>query len=331
MSSQLLVGLAGRDPWLAAPSRAHSSAAEIGAHALTWAREVGLVANERGAERMRRAGFEHLAARAFPHTRLAKVALFAEWITWLSCFDDERDEGRLGSDVDELDRLWDQLLAALGGDAEREATPAPAIEVALVDLWYPTSAGMGRGWRRRFVDHLELHRLGVRREAENRVTGRVPSLDEYPLLRRQTAGMFVWDLVEAILEVEVPVELVSSVEWTSLIAAVSDVVAWCNDIASLPREDAGGEVHNYVVVAADALSMDRPAAVDWVLARIVERLADVHAAARALPGLFTRHEVPRRTAAEVSSVACVFTSAPRVYIDWLLASERYPPAGSTAA
>ena len=326
MSAELLLALTGRDPWLAASSRSHRSAGEIGVQTVAWAREVGLVTSEQAAERMRRAGFEQLAARAFPETRLAKVALFAEWLAWLFCFDDERDEGQLGSSVDELDRVWDELLAALGGDAEHEGTPARAIEVALVDLWYPTSSGMGPGWRRRFVDHLELHRLGVRREAENRVTGRVPGLDEYPLLRRQTAGMFVWDLVEAILEVEVPSELASSVEWTNLTAAVSDVVAWCNDVASLPRESARGEIHNYVVVAAEALSMERAVATDWVLARIVDRLADVHAAAGALPGLFTQHEVPRRTAAEVSNVACVFTSAPRAYIEWLLTSERYSPA-----
>jgi hypothetical protein len=332
MSADLLLPLTGRDPWLAASSRAHRSTAEIGAQTVAWAREVGLVTSEQAAERMRRSGFEQLAARAFPETRLAKVALFAEWLAWLFCFDDERDEGRLGSSPDELDRVWDELLAALRGDAEHQGTPARASEVALVDLWYPTSSGMGSGWRRRFVDHLELHRLGVRREAENRVAGRVPGLDEYPLLRRQTAGMFVWDLVEAILEVEVPPELASSVEWTNLTAAVSDVVAWCNDVASLPREAAAGEVHNYVVVAAEALMMDQGVAVDWVLGRIVERLADVHAAAGALPGLFTQHAVPRSTAAEVSHVACVFTSAPRAYIEWLLASERYaPPEESSAA
>lgn len=332
MSAQLLLPLTGRDPWLAASSRSHRSIAEIGDQTVAWAREVGLVTSEQGAERLRRAGFEQLAARAFPETRLAKVALFAEWLVWLACFDDERDEGELlhGS-VGDLDRVWDELLAALGGDAEHPDTPARAIEVALVDLWYPTSSGMGPVWRRRFVDHLELHRLGVRREAENRLSGRVPGLDEYPLLRRQTAGMFVWDLVEAILEVEVPPELASTVEWTNLRAAVSDVVAWCNDVASLQRESAQGDVHNYVVVASEALGMERPEAVDWVLARIVERLGDVHATAGALPGLFAAHRVPRATAAEVSNVACVFTSAPRAYIEWLLASERYNPPETTAA
>ena len=130
---------------------------------------------------------------------------------------------------------------------------------------------------------------------------------------------------------EVPPELASSVEWTNLTAAVSDVVAWCNDVASLPREAASGEVHNYVVVAAEALSMEPPVAVDWVLGRIVERLADIHAAAGALPGLFVQHEVPRSTAVEVSNVACVFTSAPRVYIEWLVASDRYAPPESSAA
>jgi hypothetical protein len=337
MSAQLLLPLTDRDPWLAASSRTHRDVGEIADETLAWAREVGLVTSERSADRMRRAAFDQLAARAFPETRTAKVALFAEWLTWVFLFDDQRDEGDLGG-VDDLDRVWDELLDALGGsgggggggtggtgrgDGEHAEAPARPIEVALVDLWYPTSSGMGPGWRRRFVDHLELHRIGVRREAENRASGRVPGLDEYPLLRRQTAGMFVWDLVEAILEVEVPAELASTVEWTNLTAAVSDVVAWCNDIASLPREQAHGEVHNYVLVAAAALAMDPREATDWVLARIVDRLADVHTAAGLLPGLFAAHGVPRSTAADVSKVACVFTAAPRVFIEWLLASERY--------
>jgi hypothetical protein len=330
MSAALLLPLTTRDPWLAATSRSHRSVDEIGGLALSWARQMGLVTDEGSAERMRQAGFEQLAARIFPASALARVALFAEWLTWVFCFDDARDEGRLGRCADELDDLWSELLAAMAGHAGHlDDEAVRAIEVALVDLWAPTSSAMGPSWRRRFLDHLELHRSGLQREAANRASGRVPALDEYPLLRRQTAGTFMWDLVEAVLEVEVPAELASTVEWTNLTAAVSDVIAWCNDIASLPRETAQGDVHNYVLVAAAGLSIDTRVATDWVLARISERLGHMHSAVAALPRLFAQNRVPRPTATAVSLVACVFTSAPRAYIEWLLNSNRYASAPAT--
>jgi hypothetical protein len=332
MSAALLLPLTTRDPWLAATSRSHRAVDEIGGLALSWARRVGLVTDDDGVERMRQAHFEQLAARIFPAQSPGRVALFAEWLTWLFCFDDERDEGGLGRHADELDRLWGELLAAMAGHAEHaDDEVVQAIEVALVDLWPMTAGGMGPSWRRRFLDHLELHRVGLQREASNREMGRVPALDEYPLLRRQTAGTFMWDLVESVLEVEVPPRLASTVEWTNLTAAVSDVIAWCNDIASLPRETAQGDVHNYVLVAASSLSIDTRVATDWVLARISERLGNMRSAVAALPRLFAHNQVPRPTAAAVSHVACVFTSAPRAYIEWLLGSSRYSATSAGSA
>jgi hypothetical protein len=72
-------------------------------------------------------------------------------------------------------------------------------------------------------------------------------------------------------------------------------------------------------------------ATDWVLARISERLGHMHSAVAALPRLFAQHQVPRPTAAAVSHVACVFTSTPRAYIEWLLGSSRYSATTPSSA
>ncbi|GAA2851776.1 hypothetical protein GCM10010517_09410 [Streptosporangium fragile] len=324
----------------------------VGAELARWAREVGL-------ETHSRAGFERMAGRAFAGSGVDAALLFAKWLTWLFHFDDEWDEKPAGRAAEAVETAFARLariadaptgsrpgadvsaadvstvdastadvstvdastvdVSAAGASAE----PRLPVEVAFADLWETTAERMSPRWRRRFLAGLAAQGRACRAEAENRCAGRVPSPGEYPRLRRGTAGPYLFDLVEPCLGVEVPARLRESATWRTLVDACNDVTAWCNDVASHPKERANGDVHNYVTVAATAFGLSDSGAVAWVNERVARGAEDLRTAARRLPELFDRFGLPADRAERITEVACAFLVAPRAQLEWLLESGRY--------
>ncbi|WP_308250517.1 terpene synthase family protein [Nonomuraea rhizosphaerae] len=290
-----LLALTERVPAMAAPCRMHPAVYAIEAAVMDWARRTGLRADPG-------TGFHRMAGRAFAEFDAAAAALFAQWLTWLFNLDDELDENR--GDVD----LFHGLL---------EGGAAHPLESAFADLWRVTSVRMSDLWRTRFAANLMRQHDACRVEAENRATGRVPTLEQYPALRRGTVGPYLYDLVEPCLRVEVPAWVHECEPWQELVNACNDVTAWCNDVASLPKER--GDTHNLVVVVMHQLGLDQPEATAWVLDRIAERCQDMHDAVLRLP----LDTLTPRLARDVSKVACAYMAAPRAHLDWLMESTRY--------
>ncbi|MFI6786498.1 terpene synthase family protein [Nonomuraea sp. NPDC050383] len=290
-----LMALTERVPALAAPCRMHPAVYAVEAAVADWARRTGLEADPG-------VGFHRIAGRALAEFDAAAAALFAQWLTWLFHLDDEMDEGpgRL--------EIFQGLL---------EGRSAHPLEAAFADLWRVTSVRMSDQWRARFAANLRRHHDACRAQAANRAAGLVPTLRQYPALRRATVGPYVFDLVEPCLRVEAPAWLHGCEAWRELVDACNDVTAWCNDVASRAKER--GDGHNLVVVAARELGLAEPEAVAWVLDRIAERCQDMNRAARRLP----LDELGPRVARDVSKVACAYLAAPRAHIDWLVESTRY--------
>lgn len=290
-----LLPLVERVPAMGAPCRMHPAVYAIEAAVIDWARRTGLRADAG-------VGFHRMAGRAFAEFDAAAAALFAQWLTWLFHLDDELDEGSCTLDI-------------FGGMLQG-ASRHP-LEAAFADLWRVTSARMSDHWRARFAVNLRRQADACRTEADNRAAGRMPTLEEYPALRRGTVGPYLYDLVEPCLRVEVPAWMVECEPWRELVDACNDVTAWCNDVASRPKER--GDVHNLVVLAVRQLGLGEREAVAWVLDRIVGRCQDMNRAARRLP----LDDLPPKAARDVSKVACAYLAAPRAHLDWLLETSRY--------
>ncbi|MFB4287107.1 terpene synthase family protein [Nonomuraea sp. ATR24] len=290
-----LLALTERVPAMAAPCRMHPAVYAIEAAVIDWARRTGLHADPG-------VGFHRMAGRAFAEFDAAAAALFAQWLTWLFHLDDELDEGQCRLEV------FQGML---------EGSTGHPLEAAFADLWRVTSSRMSDQWRRRFAVNLQRQHYACRTEAANRASGAAPSLADYPALRRGTVGPYLYDLVEPCLRVEVPAWVHRSEPWQELVNACSDVTAWCNDVASRPKER--GDAHNLVVIAGRELGLGEREAVAWVVDRIAERCRDMQEAARRLP----LDDLGPRTARDVSKVACAYLAAPRAHLDWLMESTRY--------
>jgi hypothetical protein len=317
----LLLPLTERSELLNGSGRIHQDVWSIGARAGAWARAAGLIAGEPDAAPLDRARFERLAARVFTAAPTARVTAYAQWLIWLFAFDDARDDGPVGGSATALDDLYAHLLMSLRRGGPRPG--ADPLELALNDLWQATTPEMSAAWRRRFLTHMELHRIACVAEAVNRRTGRTPPLEEYPALRRRSLGMFLFDLAEPVLGVETPESVVPTAPWQSLLEGLLDLTAWCNDIASYAAEASRDDPHNYVAVAAAAHEVDAGRAAAWVIDRIAARAAEIAAAARALPADLAGLGLPAGPVRQAGDVAAALVNAPGAYLEWLLESGRY--------
>ncbi|GIH10139.1 hypothetical protein Rhe02_82060 [Rhizocola hellebori] len=267
------------------------------------------------------ARFAAMASRALPESDLATAVLFGQWIGWFADFDDQRDDGPLGSDTARLNRRYRDLLATVDR-SPTQRYPRGGDE-AFAGLWRQTAPRVGPQWTHRFRIGLREHWRGSLIEAANRQSSRVPTPAEFVQLRRITNGAMVLLLPEAMLRVDVPWRLAQSPAWRALVDACNDVVGWCNDLASVQRESARGDIHNFVLVIAHALGVSRASAAARVRERIARRMLDMHHAARFLPSTFDSLGLDRRTACDVSRVAVTFLATPRGHLEWLRESSRY--------
>lgn len=316
--------------WLCRPHRRHRHASDLEHRARRWASDCGLAAGP-AAVRLRAQGIDQLAATAMSEERDEQVLLYARWLIWLFSLDDHVESH---TDPHAIDTMFGNLLArtevpdtdihssasAVHGTA---SGPAHVIERAFAELWQQTSRGMGSDWRARFSEDLRYQHTGCLRELRLRRSGTVPTIAEYPLLRRQSGGMWIYDLPEAILGIELPPAFAATTLWHQLVCHVSDAANWCNDILSCPKEITDRVTMNYVLVARHELGLNHSDADQWVVGRIVARLDQAAALGQRVPDIADHLGLPPATIRDISRIACATLNFPAAYLTWALDSLRY--------
>ncbi|WP_018654913.1 terpene synthase family protein [Actinomadura flavalba] len=321
MNVTLLHSLTDRVAAQAPASGLHADVRALGERVDGWARGRGLLLGDPDACALGRARFGRLAARIFPAADPGRVELFGRWLTWTFALDDVLDADGLGGSANAVHILYGDLLAALRrGRARPGARP---LEAALLELWDATGAGMSREWRRRFLAHMEDHRTGCAQEAVHRRLGEMPTLAEFPALRRRACGPFLADLVEPVLGVELPLRVLATPLWKDLVEASADMVAWSNDLASHVAETARGDVHDHVTVMNVAYGFTSAQSEELVADRVALRGADLAESVRTLPAATTRLGLDETGRASVLAVADALHTAPRAHLEWLTESGRY--------
>ncbi|MEU5399939.1 terpene cyclase [Streptomyces sp. NPDC005963] len=241
-----------------------------------WTRDHGLIRSPQARERFERADFAWFAGLVHPTAHAEALDLMAEWFAWLFLVDDQLDDGPLGRSPERMTQavaLMRDILddgTALSATGDALASP---VASALADLWHRTAGRMSAAWRRRFVHHLEqCLTTATVWEAQNRVSGAVPSEETYIANRRHTGAIYVcMDLVEFVAGVEVPAECHRSPAFRTALDAACDVVCWVNDVYSYAKERALGEVHNLVHVVGHHRSWDEHRARKEVCAAVSAR------------------------------------------------------------
>ncbi|MFE7133967.1 terpene synthase family protein [Streptomyces sp. NPDC057638] len=311
------------------PYRRHRHAAQLEQRARHWAAENGLATGP-AASRLRAHGLDRLASVVMAEERDAHALLYARWLIWVFCLDDHIESATA---PEEIDALFGGLLTRTEHPAraphDRTGEPARVIETALALLWQESGRCMSHHWQERFRRHLREQRTGCLSEHHLRRAHTVPTAEEYPLLRRRSSGLWLYDLPEAVLGIELPSSFAAMTLWRDLVCRVSDAANLCNDILSCSKEAADQLTMNALLVARHRLGLTGAAAVHWVTGHIVDHLDHAAALGREIPGAAAGLGLPPRAVRDVSRVACAVLNFPAAYLAWALDSARYTePTGA---
>ncbi len=299
------------------PKRLNRHAEAAQQHTLAWVRRFGLV-SEAAFLRLKASRFGYLAARAYPDAGEEELKLVCDWNTWLFIRDDQCDETGVGKDPQKLAALHRRWLGLL---MERTCPGKDdALGLALLDLWQRLRARSSLAWQARFIASVAEYFESSVWEAQNRALGTCPDLASYVKMRPFTGGLYTdLELIEVVEHILLPLEIRCHPVLQRLARLTNDVVCWSNDVFSLSKESAQGDVHNLVVVLARQHSLEIQEAVEWAAQMCNAQVKRFLALEKRLP------DFPSPYAEAVAKYLDVLRAWMRGNLDWSLESARYHP------
>lgn len=306
---------------------------EAESHTRGWVRSFGLVRSERAQERFDNTQAGTLAGRIYASAATkSDLLIVTDWLSWLFVLDDQLDEGGLGRDPRATEECLRPLKAVLTGEpstcpssegptwrsAERHLAPAGAVDA--VDLADEVCRS-----RPRLPERV---RVGGSQPG-NRPRTRCGGVSGAPAL-----GGAIWpslDLLEFVTHEPLPDLLHDDLLFTELRSAAADVVCWTDDILTVEKERARGDVHNFVIVLQHANGCTDEVALARVAQYIDLRLADFSERERRVPDLLGALELPESTLHATRAHRAGLRDGMRGHLDWGIGTIRYNEVEQTAA
>jgi hypothetical protein len=286
-------------------------------HTRSWAQRFGLVSSANIERQVATERFTWLVGGFFPHALPRELDLISDFTSWLFWHDDVCDETTLGEDPTTLRHQFDWLLGVL--TRRKPVRPRDAFDHAFADLRDRfEAAAPSPGWFARFVTSVQQYFEGGVWEAVNRQRQVVPSLDVYVAMRGHAGGMYIYrDFVELVLRAELPLCARAHPAMARLVQIAVNVACWHNDLFSLQKELAYGDMHNLVVAIAHESPRDVAVAKAIAIQRCNDEIAAFAATAGRVPSFGA--EVDPLVAAYADGLGALV----RGNLDWSLGTERY--------
>ena len=301
-----------------------------------WAAAAGIIRSAAARDRFRGTAPGELAGRVYATAAdPARLETATAWIGWLFLIDDQLDEGETGRDpvlTRKRLRPFVAMAAEMAGEDAAETEPfSPGrsarlpLLAALRDIWRGIGTRMPADWCAEFARHYSDYLRGCEWEARNRVRGRTPDEHEF-LPKRRDAGA-IWpslDLLEYVAAAPVPDHLRRDPLLTAIRTACADVVCWTDDLLTVAKERAHGDVHNLAIVLERATGCDTRTALRMVAQRIETRVTDFW-------------ELRRRIGAASFADGALETHVEglhhwmRGHLEWALRTVRYDTTAAPAA
>jgi pentalenene synthase len=237
-------------------------------HHLEWPLSFGLLTTDSASQRHSQANYPELAARLHPTAAGDELDLAVNEMSWFFIFDDYFD-GTCG----EPDAA-PEMIAAVTAVLDRPLiAPVQPIALAFADLWRRSREGMSPAWQIRTAHHWRTCFTAHLREAANRRDGRPPGMHEYLTIRRATIGIQpVLDLAERIGRLEVSPRAFTGHHLTAMRHLATDIVLIHNDICSVEKEQAIGDMNNIVLIIEHENSCSQHDAVEAACAILREHI-----------------------------------------------------------
>jgi hypothetical protein len=313
-------------------------------HTLQWLQKTDLLAGDAAVEEYDALRLERLMAYFYPDATGGDLELAADFNAWFFIFDDQFDGG-LGTRPEAIERLVDTLGRTMTITGTPEAAGVPEVPAAreeagvsgqpLVvgfrDIWHRATAGRPPGWQRRFRAHWQAYMAAYQGEAANRNADRLPTLEQFLALRRDSIGVQpCLDFTERCGGYALPDELHGSFPLREMREITGDVVIFVNDIVSLVKELAAGDVNNSVVVLSEQRGCSLGEAVEHIAELANSRTARFGELAAALPGLLDDLGVPAVLRGPVDHYVEGMGHLMAGNLAWSLATSRYDERGVAA-
>lgn len=227
---------------------------QVQAHAQEWLNAIDLVPREIAHSPFLTKDVPWMICSIYPGAGLEELCLCTDWYIWGFSYDDLCDNSELGTRPYELNQTQEALLTVFQDSSpepvQEPMTPtASSLVAALSDTWQRASQLTSSTWQRRFASHHAEYFASQRQEVANRSHQQIPDMQSYIINRRASSfSTTSMDLIELVHHIEIPVEVYESQPFQAMLNSMYDIVGWTNDVYSLPKELARGEVNNLVVV-----------------------------------------------------------------------------------
>ncbi|SER09932.1 hypothetical protein SAMN05421690_100866 [Nitrosomonas sp. Nm51] len=283
---------------------------------LEWVKHFRLVTNEKAFEHLQLSKFGWLSARAYPNAALNRLEIISDWNTWLFIIDDQCDESGLGKRPDRLSALHNRCIEILTGYSTK-SNDIPLIH-ALHDIYCRLQPFSSKSWMLRFAKSAAEYFEATLWEAQNRHLNRWPDTDSY-MLMRPFSGRLLTDieLIEIAENIEIPCTARAHPCLIKLASLTNNVVCWSNDIISLNKEKAHGDMHNLVLVMQHELNISLQEALNLVKKLVDAQIQQFQTFEKRLPRF---SDVPNHV---VKKYVAVLRAWMRGNLDWAYESRRY--------
>ncbi len=304
------------------PEKISPYANKVHEHTLRWVKDYKLVTEEKAYERLQLSKFGRLAARAYPDAALDRLEIISDWNTWLFVIDDQCDESGLGKLPEQLSVLHNRCLEILSGH-HPEFKDLPLIH-ALHDIYNRLKPISSQAWMLRFAKSASEYFEATFWESQNRYFNRWPDTDSYILMRPFSGGLYTdIELIEIAEEINIPCIARAHPRLTELANLTNNVVCWSNDIISLAKEKAHGDMHNMVMVMQHELNISLQESLNLVKKLIDAQIQQFQAHEKQLP------EFPESSSHDIHKYVAVLRSWMRGNLDWAYESGRYNTSQDT--
>lgn len=249
----------------------HQAAADREARA--WFDSVGLYDVRKKSKFLNYGKFDLFAALSFPDADLKHLVTCLMFFFWAFSTDDLSDEGDLQSRPDDVQAGHAISVRVVNEPgAPRSEYPYAAMFYDLLERFRETSTP---GAYKRFIRAWEEWSGSQVTQSRNRSQDRIPSVDEFILMRRATIG---GAMVEAIVEYSLDLDLPDEVFENSIIRAMSDatndLMTWPNDLCSFNKEQSDGDYQNLVFCVMNERKAGLQEAIDIVTEMLTQRVND---------------------------------------------------------
>ncbi|MFE5549686.1 terpene cyclase [Streptomyces sp. NPDC056534] len=187
-----------------------------------------------------------LAAYGFPYAKGAELDLATDTMAFFFVFDDQLD-GPLGHAPDQVARLCQGLIDIVHGT--QPIAGEDPCSLAFAELWQRSATGAPTGWAARTAHEWEYYFASQAHEAISRLRGTPADMETYLQVRRGIAGTALTiSLGERVAGLDVPAAAFHSPQLRTMRDIAVDIPLMCNDVYSLEKEEARGDMDNLVLV-----------------------------------------------------------------------------------